>query len=388
MSVLGKVLLWALGIAVVVVLAVVGIRAIQGAAAQALNQASTAAAKSTQTVQAAAAQQAASNPTAMPTSVPTMAPSPTSSPTIVSSPTSAPTSVPPTETPTATMQPTQTPWVVTVTPQQVSNPTTSALGASSQASTTDVVVSTNPYRDGEVIGNMYANLPRIPVGTAENNVVLELSWPGKGFGGYDRAVVVVPLLLSDVQVFVNNASTIHMVRYCGTLMEVETYISDKATHVNAMVVTAANGKGQMPKVSEIGVWGLDLTGTIRSLVLAPDGPLTDTVKSHIEVVNLTLPVAVAPTATPTMTPIPNAAATMTVTVTPVVAKCVPSAIDLGPWEARDRTVQGPAVVNIGRPNEGNSQVRTFVPAGKTVVFLASAGSGWDYTACGEAKAQA
>lgn len=285
----------------------------------------------------------------------------------------------------ATPAPTSTPSAT-----QVSNSPTSAPQqgvASSQLTMTSTSFVSNPCRDGEVIGNMYANLPRIPVGTVENNVVLEVSWPGHGFGGFDRAVVVVPQLLPDVQVFVNNASTIHMVRYCGSLAQVEAYVSDRTTHVNAMVVTAADGQGQVPKQSEIGVWSLDIpTGTLRSLVLAPDGPLTDTVRSHIEVVRLAITPFV-PTVTPTR--VATAAPTSALTATTTAARCVPSAIDgLGPWEPKDRTVVGPAVVNVGFPKEGNTQVRVFVPSRKKVTFMNAAGSGWNYASCTEAQAQA
>lgn len=181
-------------------------------------------------------------------------------------------------------------------------PTSAPAGTSMASLTATKPVSGPSCRDGEVIGNMYANLSRIPVGTAENNVVLELSWPGKGFGGFDRAVVVVPQLVNGVQVFVKNASTIHMVLYCGTLEQVQDYAIH---HVEAMVVTAADSQGRVPKTTEIAVLRLDLnTGKLFPLVNAPDGPEISTVQSHFEVVRLSAKPTptVVPTSTPTSTP--------------------------------------------------------------------------------------
>lgn len=217
---------------------------------------------------------------------------------------------------------------------------------------------------------------------AENVVVSEVAWAGPGFGNFQRAVLVIPQL-GEYQVFLLRVDTIHSLRYCGTLDEVKAYVGDKGTHVWAMRATAADGQGNIPDEQEIGVYTIDLsTGKLAVLVPAPKGPALSVVQPHIEVVHLA--VTPIPSVAPTHTP--SVLATASVTATTVV-KCAPTGIDLGPWEPRDRTVAGPAVVNVGFPREGNSQVRVLVPKGKIVVFIAAAGSGWSYSQCGEAQAQ-
>lgn len=274
--------------------------------------------------------------------------------------------------------------VVAAMPTETVQQPTTVPSATANVASMDIA---NPCRDGEVLGNDRNSLNRSPVGLAENVVVSEVAWSGPGFGNFQRAVLVVPQL-GNYQVFLLKVDTIHSLRYCGTLSEVQTYVSDKNTHVWAMRATAADGSGNLPDEQEIGVYNLDLvSGKLSVLVPAPKGPSLTDVQGHIEVVRLASSSVSVATPAPKSTPV--TAATPTVQAkAPVVAKCVPTTMDLGPWEAKDRTVQGPAVVNIGWPKEGNAQVRTFVPAGKTVVFLSAAGSGWSYSVCGEDQAQA
>jgi len=219
-------------------------------------------------------------------------------------------------------------------------PVTSTLMAALVPASTPFVSAGAPCRDGETVGNLFDNVSRVPVGLAENAAVIEVSWSGNGFGGFERAVIVVPRL-DGVQVFLNRVSTVHMLRYCGTLAEVENYVSDKTTHIHAMVVTAVDSQGQKPEESEIGAWSLSIqTGVPSSLVNAPKGPSLAEVRSHIEVVRLISLAYDTPASKSTQV----ATATPKVQAkTPVsVAKCVPTTLDLGPWEARDRPVQGPA----------------------------------------------
>ncbi len=162
-------------VTVVLVLLVVfvGVPAVRrGVTAQAaLNQAAAiAAAKQTLTVQVVA-QQAASNPTAMPTSAPISVPTTVPSPTVVQSPTGAPTSAP-TVAPSATAQ-------------QVSNPTTSAQGASSQASTVSLT-STNGsskygieawHAENQLDGSLYGGAPI--GGLSEETGIVAQVWTDK-----------------------------------------------------------------------------------------------------------------------------------------------------------------------------------------------------------------
>ncbi len=231
-------------------------------------------------------------------------------------------------------------------------------------------------RDGEVIGNERNLLDRTPVGLGENNSVVEVSWqPGSGFGGFDRFVLVIPALQGQYQVFLVSVSTIHMVRYCGSIDQVEAYVGQEVTHIMAMRVTAADQSGNLPDLQEIGAYRLDLaSGKVSVLNEAPKGPTISTIEAHVEVVPLGGQSGLA--------------SSEPLTTTGAAAACVPTTIDLGPWEAKDRTVVGPAIVNIGFPDEGTTQVRVFVPSGETVVFKNAAGSGWDFTVCGEAQAKA
>lgn len=237
---------------------------------------------------------------------------------------------------------------------------------------TSVAPTAAPCLDGEVIGNDLNNLDRTPVGLGENNSALEASWRGQGFGNFDRTNLVIPALGSKYQVFLVNVETIHTTRYCGILMEVESYLSGGA-HVKSMQVTAADTAGNMPTANEIGVYSLDLTNkTLKVLKAAPAGPTLEEVMTHIQIVDLqTGQIYGGPTID-----------SSTGGNQPVAAVICPPAmvVDLGPWESAERTIAGPAIVNIGFPAEGDAQVRTFVPAGTTAVFHNAAGSGWQYDA--------
>jgi len=150
-----------------------------------------------------------------------------------------------------------------------------------------VSVTTTLCRDGESIGNELNELGRTPIGLGENVAVVEAHWQGEGFGGFDRIVLVIPALGNQYQAFLSNVEGIHMVRYCGTLTQVETYVIDPKTHVWAMRSSSADGEGNMPEEDEIPVYSVDLEiGEIKILHSAPDGPTKTEVLEYLEVVEL------------------------------------------------------------------------------------------------------
>ncbi len=135
--------------------------------------------------------------------------------------------------------------------------------------------------DGKVIGNQYANLNRVPVGTAEGTIVAELSWTGSGFGGYDRAVVIVPKL-DDTRyaIHVLNPKTVHEVQYCGADQAIDNWAP---THVDAMVITAQANDGSRPDPNEIGVYRLNFDGRLTEIRPGPKGPGLDAVQQRLVV---------------------------------------------------------------------------------------------------------
>lgn len=227
--------------------------------------------------------------------------------------------------------------------------------------------------DGEVVGNELNELDRTPVGLGENNSAIEVSWRGQGFGGYDRVNLVIPALGGTYQVFIVDVETVHMTRYCGKLAEVEAYLASGA-HVRSMQETAADVNGNMPAAEEIGVYAIDMTTkTLKVLKAAPNGPTVEEVMTHLQIVDLeTGQIYGVPTITIDSSTGGGA---------PEAAICPPAmVVDLGPWEAAERTIAGPAIANIGFPAEGDAQVRVYIPAGTTATFHNAAGSGWQYDA--------
>lgn len=238
--------------------------------------------------------------------------------------------------------------------------------------TPDATAPAGNCRDGEIVGNELNQLERTPVGLGENNSAIEVSWRGQGFGGYDRANIGVPALTNRYQVFLVNVETIHMTRYCGKLEEIEAYLVSGA-HVRSMQATAADANGNMPSADEIGVYSVDLAGkSLKLLKAAPSGPTIQEVFSHIQVVDLQTGQIYGG---PTITSDSGNGAPATAAICPPA-----TVVDLGPWEATERTIAGPAIVNFGFPNEGTTLYRTYVPSDITATFHAAAGKGWRFDA--------
>jgi hypothetical protein len=183
-----------------------------------------------------------------------------------------------------------------------------------------------PCLDGSVVGAMQNKLDRTPIGLGESPAATQLSWTGEGFpygnGGFDRTIIVTNAMNNAYQVFALNTETVHMTKHCGSIEEVKAYVSLPSSYNNAMRLTAMDPDGNMPKVSEIGVFYVDLsTNQLVELVHAADGPTIAEVQKHLQVVDLATGLVIglaqasagsASAAVSTETP----AAPNTVTITP------------------------------------------------------------------------
>lgn len=135
-------------------------------------------------------------------------------------------------------------------------------------------------KDGSSLDNVFANISRIPLGNKEGASVYEISWqPGTGFGGYDRMVLVLPRMDTLHMGFVDNASTVHGLRYCGYLSDILAYAP---THVTAIQQSSQDASGNRPSTDEIPVVFMKLDGSLVIVKDAPLGPSLDTIKAHLE----------------------------------------------------------------------------------------------------------
>lgn len=238
-------------------------------------------------------------------------------------------------------------------------------------------------QDGAPTGLPKNKIDRTPIGDGQYLTVQEISVkPGLGFTGFDRWAQVTGALSNTHQVFNLDVETLNEKRYCGTTEAVKAYLSDPSTHIWAMRQSAADGGGNIPPVGEIPVVFINpTTGEITFLVAptAATAPTLATIKQHIEVVALSG--NLAPTSMPLSVSVATAA--------PAAAGCPPATEDnLDPWEAKDRQVSGPAIVNFGFPREGDTLYRTNVLTGVTATFLAAAGKAWKFNpGCSEAEIQ-
>lgn len=138
---------------------------------------------------------------------------------------------------------------------------------------------TEACKDGSTLDNVYADISRIPLGNREGASVYELSWDGSGFAGFDRIVLVLPRMDETHMGFVNNARTVHGLRYCGVLQDVVDYAPN---HVKALRQSSQDGSGNRPAAEEIPVVLMNLDGSIVITKAAPTGPSLDTIKAHLE----------------------------------------------------------------------------------------------------------
>jgi len=124
-------------------------------------------------------------------------------------------------------------------------------------------------RDGELVLVHAADegdvLDRLPVGEAERVNIVEIGVPGKGFGGYDRFIVVVPSLGAIWQVNISTgARTIASRGFCSTNEAVANWALE--VHVPSFLQASRDQDGNQPPASEIGVYILNYeAGTLTEL---------------------------------------------------------------------------------------------------------------------------
>lgn len=106
---------------------------------------------------------------------------------------------------------------------------------------------------------------RSPLGSAERATIVELSWPGQGFGGFDRAIVVLPRLGPVWQVNVTGYSTQMQRFFCGWGDEVVNWAVE--AHLPSHMQASRNKNGVEPATNEIPVLALNYEeGSVRIVV--------------------------------------------------------------------------------------------------------------------------
>lgn len=114
----------------------------------------------------------------------------------------------------------------------------------------------NSCRDGELIFVHAADegdvLRRVPIGEAERADIIEISWPGGGFGGLDRAIVVVPRLGPVWSLNARHGATTIAARgFCGSNEEVTAWVLK--AHVPSLQQASRDENGNQPAVEEFNV---------------------------------------------------------------------------------------------------------------------------------------
>jgi len=161
-------------------------------------------------------------------------------------------------------------------------PVVAAPKATAEVSKPEVVASTPAVaaitatascREGVVPGNQ-ANFvgEKVPIGTAEGPTIIEVSWkPGNGYGGYNRAVIVLGQRDIGRNYVTISPATVRMNQYCGALDDVKNYAKDPTHHVRAMIDSSSDAGGR-PQEDEIPVFALGKDGILTILKDAKSSP--------------------------------------------------------------------------------------------------------------------
>lgn len=184
---------------------------------------------------------------------------------------------------TATIQaatPTAAPTVEIPPPPPTAQPTEAP--APTQAPTA------GPCRDGELVlihaADAGDTLDRLPIGEAERVDILEISWPGKGFGGLERAIIVLPRLGPVWQVNAKaGAQTVATRGFCGSNEAVADWAV--TAHVQSLQQASRDADGNQPSAGEIGVYRLDYEAKVLIVVkktTATNAPSPEELLSKIE----------------------------------------------------------------------------------------------------------
>jgi len=167
---------------------------------------------------------------------------------------------------------TETPRPVAATPVDI-KPTVAATSAGIQfdrAPDGTVIIpdicATQPSRDGESIMTIAAPEgqvnPRLPISRAERADIVDLSWAGKGFSGYDRAIIVTRRTAQFWELDAKSGSrTARVLAFCGKTLdykdggEIERWAIGSG--VNALQQASRDPQGKQPTTEEIGVFEVD-----------------------------------------------------------------------------------------------------------------------------------
>lgn len=204
---------------------------------------------------------------------------------------------PPGTKPTQTAESTATAITITATPQNTATPILIVEPTATEAPTAEPTAAltsaptaapSGPCRDGQLVlvhaADAGDTLDRLPVGEAERVDIMEISWPGQGFGDLDRAIVVLPRLGPVWQADVlPGAQTVSTRGFCGTNEAVADW-AVKA-HVPSLQQASRDGQGDQPSADEIGVYRLDYEARTMIIVkkaTTANAPAPEEVLSHIE----------------------------------------------------------------------------------------------------------
>lgn len=179
---------------------------------------------------------------------------------------------------------------LTPTAAPTSAPTSAPTATPTAAPTATPIISAPPAacRDGELVlvhaADAGDTLDRLPVGEGERVDIMEISWPGQGFGGLDRAIIVIPRLGNVWQVNVLlGAQTVATRGFCGTNEAVAEWAV--TAHVPSLQQASRDATGNQPPAAEIGVYRLDYEA--RALIVvqaatAANAPSPEEVLTRIE----------------------------------------------------------------------------------------------------------
>ncbi len=121
---------------------------------------------------------------------------------------------------------------------------------------------------------------RSPIGSAERETIVELAWPGRGFGGFDRAVVVLPRLGAVWQMNVKSYSTQAQRFFCGTGEEVTQWASK--AHLPSFQQASRNQNGAQPQEGEVALIRLNYEEGTAKVVVAGRAGVAEKVVSMMD----------------------------------------------------------------------------------------------------------
>ncbi|MBI3558950.1 hypothetical protein HY085_01010 [Candidatus Gottesmanbacteria bacterium] len=99
-------------------------------------------------------------------------------------------------------------------------------------------------------------IERQPIGLSAKTSIVEIGrLEGRGFGGFDRVILVVPPKNSEWQINLNRVSTVAERGFCGDLDAVKKWAVQ--AHVPSLQQASRDARGNQPSEGEIAVYSLD-----------------------------------------------------------------------------------------------------------------------------------